>query len=56
MKIFLAGASGALGQQLTPRLVQAGHLVGGLTRSPGKTEQTRAREPGGAYESGPRWC
>jgi nucleoside-diphosphate-sugar epimerase len=38
MRIFLAGASGVLGQQLTPRLVQAGHVVGGLTRSPSKTE------------------
>jgi len=38
MKIFLAGASGVLGQRLIPRLVQAGHVVGGMTRSPGKTE------------------
>lgn len=37
MRIFLAGASGVLGQQLIPRLVQAGHVVGGMTRSPGKT-------------------
>src|ERR1700722_5362431 len=38
MRIFLAGASGVIGQRLVPRLVQAGHVVGGLTRSPGKTE------------------
>jgi len=38
MRIFLAGASGVIGQRLIPRLVQAGHLVGGLTRSPSKTE------------------
>jgi nucleoside-diphosphate-sugar epimerase len=38
MRIFLAGASGVIGQRLIPRLVQAGHVVGGLTRSPGKTE------------------
>ncbi len=37
-RIFLAGASGVIGQRLIPRLVQAGHVVGGLTRSPGKTE------------------
>ena len=37
MRIFLAGASGVLGQHLIPRLVQAGHVVGGMTRSPGKT-------------------
>jgi hypothetical protein len=34
MRIFLAGASGVIGQ----RLIQAGHVVGGLTRSPSKTE------------------
>ena len=28
----------AIGQRLIPRLVQAGHVVGGLTRSPSKTE------------------
>ena len=38
MRIFLAGASGLIGQRLIPRLVQAGHVVGGLTRSPTKTE------------------
>ncbi|WP_028936415.1 NAD-dependent epimerase/dehydratase family protein [Pseudonocardia spinosispora] len=38
MRIFLAGASGVLGQRLTTRLVRAGHIVGGLTRSAGKTE------------------
>jgi uncharacterized protein YbjT (DUF2867 family) len=38
MRVFLAGASGVLGQRLIPRLIQAGHVVGGMTRSPGKTE------------------
>ena len=38
MRIFLAGASGVIGQRLIPRLVQAGHVVGGLTRSSSKTE------------------
>ena len=38
MRIFLAGASGVIGQRLVPRLVQVGHVVGGLTRSPSKTE------------------
>jgi hypothetical protein len=38
MRIFLAGASGVIGQRLIPRLVQAGHVVGGVTRSPSKTE------------------
>lgn len=35
---FLAGASGVIGQRLIPRLVEEGHVVGGMTRSPGKTE------------------
>jgi uncharacterized protein YbjT (DUF2867 family) len=38
VRIFLAGASGVIGQRLIPRLVQAGHVVGGLTRSPSKTD------------------
>ncbi len=41
MRIFLAGASGVIGQRLIPRLVQAGHVVGALTRSPSKTELLR---------------
>ena len=36
MKVFLAGASGALGRYLVPQLVQAGHQVDALTRSPSK--------------------
>ena len=35
-RIFLAGASGVIGQRLIPLLVQAGHVVGGMTRSPSK--------------------
>jgi uncharacterized protein YbjT (DUF2867 family) len=38
MRIFLAGASGVIGQRLVSRLVQAGHVVGGMTRSPSKTK------------------
>jgi nucleoside-diphosphate-sugar epimerase len=33
MRIFLAGAGGAVGKQLVPRLVEAGHEVWGTTRS-----------------------
>jgi nucleoside-diphosphate-sugar epimerase len=42
MKIFVAGATGALGRKLIPLLVQAGHSVVGMTRSPGKTSSLRA--------------
>ena len=38
MRVFLAGASGVIGQRLIPLLVQAGHVVGGMTRSPSKME------------------
>jgi len=36
MKVFLAGATGAIGQQLVPLLVAAGHDVHGMTRSEAK--------------------
>lgn len=32
MRVFVAGASGAIGKQLVPRLVAAGHAVHGMTR------------------------
>jgi putative NADH-flavin reductase len=35
-RIFLAGASGVIGTRLIPLLVEAGHVVGGMTRSAGK--------------------
>ena len=41
LRIFLAGASGVIGQRLIPLLVQAGHVVGGMTRSSGKRELLR---------------
>jgi nucleoside-diphosphate-sugar epimerase len=36
MKVFLAGATGAMGKQLVPRLIAAGHDVVGMTRSDAK--------------------
>ncbi len=36
MKVFVAGATGAIGRQLVPRLVAAGHEVHGLTRHDSK--------------------
>ena len=41
MKIFVAGATGALGKQLVPQLVAKGHAVVGMTRSESKTDQLR---------------
>jgi len=36
MRVFVAGATGAIGKQLVPRLVAAGHEVHGMTRSESK--------------------
>jgi len=36
MRVFVAGATGAIGRQLVPRLVAAGHAVHGMTRSESK--------------------
>src|ERR671932_760704 len=36
MRVFVAGATGAIGEQLVPRLVAAGHEVHGMTRSESK--------------------
>lgn len=36
MKVFLAGATGAIGKELVPRLVAAGHEVHGMTRTASK--------------------
>jgi nucleoside-diphosphate-sugar epimerase len=42
MRVFVAGATGAIGRRLLPRLVQAGHNVVGMTRSAEKAEALRA--------------
>jgi 2-alkyl-3-oxoalkanoate reductase len=41
MKIFVAGASGAMGAELVPQLVAAGHEVAALTRSASKQDALR---------------
>ena len=42
MKIFVAGATGALGRQLIPQLVAKGHEVAGMTRSADKQDLVRS--------------
>ena len=42
MRVFVTGATGALGRHLVPGLVAAGHEVTATTRSPGKVAQLRA--------------
>jgi len=44
MRIFLAGASGAIGRRLTPLLLAEGHQVTGMTRNP---QTARALEAAG---------
>ncbi len=42
MRVFVTGATGALGRHLVPGLVAAGHEVTATTRTPGKAAQLRA--------------
>jgi 2-alkyl-3-oxoalkanoate reductase len=42
VKVFVAGATGALGKQLVPKLVADGHEVTGMTRTPGKADLIRS--------------
>jgi nucleoside-diphosphate-sugar epimerase len=42
MRVFVAGASGALGRPLIPRLVEAGHEVTGMTRSRDRAAEIEA--------------
>ena len=46
MRIFLAGASGAIGRRLVPLLIAAGHDVTGMTRS---AEAARGLEAAGVH-------
>ena len=43
MKVFLAGAGGAIGRRLVPLLRHAGHSVTGTTRSGETASELRAR-------------
>jgi len=42
MRVFVAGASGAIGRRLVPQLIAAGHEVTGTTRSEEKAEGIRS--------------
>src|SRR5262245_37268762 len=42
MRVFLAGAGGAIGLRLIPMLTAAGHHVSGTTRSPRKAKAIQA--------------
>jgi 2-alkyl-3-oxoalkanoate reductase len=42
MRVFVAGASGAIGQRLVPQLIERGHKVTGTFKSSGNSERLRA--------------
>ena len=42
MRVFLAGAAGAIGRRLVPLLLEAGHDVTGTTRRPERAQELRA--------------
>jgi 2-alkyl-3-oxoalkanoate reductase len=42
MRVFVAGASGAIGTRLVPQLIERGHEVIGTFKSPGNAERVRA--------------
>ena len=43
MRVFVAGASGAIGTRLVPQLIDRGHEVIGTSTSPAKAERVRAQ-------------
>ena len=43
MRVFVAGATGAIGRRLVPLLIADGHSVTGMTRSPGKRAELEKR-------------
>jgi nucleoside-diphosphate-sugar epimerase len=43
MRVFVAGATGAIGARLVPQLVERGHEVVGTSRSPEKADRLRAQ-------------
>ena len=42
MRVFVAGASGAIGARLVPQLAGRGHQVIGTCRSPGRAQRLQA--------------
>jgi nucleoside-diphosphate-sugar epimerase len=51
MKVFVAGATGALGRALVPQLVTRGHEVVGMTRTTSKQDLHGASLPRASWPS-----
>ena len=51
MRVFVAGASGAIGRPLIPKLVAAGHEVTGMTRKEESAEEASASASASASSS-----
>jgi uncharacterized protein YbjT (DUF2867 family) len=50
MRVFVAGATGAIGRPLVRQLLEAGHEVAGLTRNPAKTDSIPNAVVGDVYD------
>jgi nucleoside-diphosphate-sugar epimerase len=53
MGVFVAGATGAIGKQLVPRLVAVGHEVHGIRRS--ESKQATLSQLGAVPAAHPSW-
>ena len=58
MRVLVAGATGAVGRQLVPQLVSAGHQVTATTRSPGEAGRPAGgwRRPADSRRAGRAGC
>jgi 2-alkyl-3-oxoalkanoate reductase len=52
MRVFVAGATGAIGKRLLPNLVEAGHEVSVMTRSPEKADALKTAGVGATVADG----
>jgi nucleoside-diphosphate-sugar epimerase len=51
MRVFLAGAGDVLGTRIIPLLVEQGHAVTGMTRTPARADVARAEPLSGCSQA-----